>query len=64
MLAPLILILLNIISMVLAGRIAESRGRSLKNWLWIAAVIGPFALLLVFLLPNLQGWDGDGAHRA
>ena len=44
-----------IISMYLAGRIAERRGRGFKSWAWIAAIIGPFALPLVFLFPNLQG---------
>ncbi len=39
-------------SMVLAGEIAEYRGRSIKTWVWTAAVIGPLALPLVFLLPN------------
>jgi len=37
-----------------AGRIAERRGRSFKVWAWIAVVIGPLALPLVFLLPNLR----------
>jgi hypothetical protein len=37
-----------------AGRIAERRGRSFKVWAWIAVLIGPFALPLVFLLPNLR----------
>ena len=45
-------------SMYFAGRIAERRGRSFKSWAWIAAIIGPFALPLVFLFPNLQG-KGD-----
>jgi hypothetical protein len=47
-------------SMYLAGRIAERRGRSIKNWLWIAAFIGPFALPLLFLFPNLRGRDPKG----
>ena len=38
-----------------AGRIAEHRGRSFKVWAWIAVLIGPFALLMLFLLPNLRG---------
>jgi MFS family permease len=48
-------------SMYLAGRIAERRGRSFKIWAWIAAIIGPLALPLVFLFPNLHGADGDRA---
>jgi|GEM_PF-798108 MFS family permease len=46
-------------SMYLAGRIAERRGRSFKIWAWIAAIIGPLALPLVFLFPNLHGNNGD-----
>jgi hypothetical protein len=45
-------------SMYLAGRIAERRGRSFKIWAWIAAFIGPLALPLVFLFPNLHGKNG------
>jgi hypothetical protein len=48
-------------SMYLAGRIAEHRGRGVKNWLWIAAAIGPLALPLLFLFPNLHGRNGDHA---
>ncbi len=44
-----------IASMYFAGRIAERRGRSFKSWAWIAAFIGPLALPLVFLFPNLHG---------
>jgi MFS family permease len=49
----------SIISVYLAGRIAERRGRSFKIWAWIAAVIGPLALPLVFLFPNLHAKNGD-----
>jgi hypothetical protein len=46
----------------LAGRIAQRRGRSFKNWAWIAGMlIGPLALALLFLLPNLHGKNGDHA---
>ena len=38
-----------------AGRIAERRGRSFKVWSWIAVLIGPLALPLVYLLPNSRG---------
>jgi hypothetical protein len=48
-------------SMYLAGRIAEHRGRSFKTWAWIAAFIGPLALPLVFLFPNLHDENGDPA---
>jgi MFS family permease len=41
-------------SIYLAGRIAERRGRRFKIWAWVAAMIGPLALPLLFLFPNLQ----------
>jgi MFS family permease len=50
-----------VISIYLAGRIAERRGRSFKIWAWIAAVIGPLALPLVFLFPNLHRKNGNHA---
>lgn len=53
--------LLVIVSIYLAGRMAEPRGRSFKAWAWIAAFIGPLALPLVFLFPNLHGENGDHA---
>lgn len=46
-------------SMYLAGRLVERRGRSFKIWAWIAAFIGPLALPLVFLFPNLHGRTGN-----
>jgi hypothetical protein len=48
-------------SIYLAGRIAERRGRSPKSWAWIAALLGPLALPLVFLFPNLHGKNGNRA---
>jgi len=55
------LVLLMVCSIYRAGRIAERRGRSFKIWAWIAAIIGPLALPLVFLFPNLHAKDGDRA---
>ena len=44
----------------LAGRIAQRRGRSFRNWAWIAGIlIGPLALPLLFLLPNLRGKNAE-----
>jgi hypothetical protein len=43
-----------IASMYLAGQLAVRRGRSLKNWVGIAAFIGPLALPLIFVFPNLN----------
>lgn len=50
-----------VISVYLAGRMAERRGRRFKIWAWIAAFIGPLALPLVFLFPNLRGKNGGHA---
>ena len=48
-------------SIYLAGRVAEDRGRSFKTWAWIAGMlIGPLAIALLFLLPNLH--DSNGNH--
>jgi hypothetical protein len=52
--------LLMVGSIYLAGRIAERRGRRFIVWAWIAAIIGPLALPLVFLFPNLR--DNNGNH--
>ena len=48
-------------SMYLAGRIAERRGRGVKMWAWTASIIGPLALPLVFLFPNLHRENGGHA---
>jgi MFS family permease len=48
-------------SVYFAGRIAERRGRRFKIWAWIAVIIGPLALPLIFLFPNLHGENGDHA---
>ena len=48
-------------SIYLVGRIAERRGRRFKIWAWIAVIIGPVALPLRFLFPNLHGENGDHA---
>jgi hypothetical protein len=48
-------------SIYLVGRIAERRGRSFKIWAWIAAIIGPLALPLIFLFQDLHRQNGDHA---
>lgn len=50
----------SVYSMYLADRMAERRGRSFKTWAGIAAIIGPLALPLVLLFPNLR--RGNGGH--
>jgi hypothetical protein len=57
----IIIVALFVCSIYLAGRIAERRGRSFKVWAWIAAIIGPLALPLVFLFPSLHHEDGECA---
>ncbi len=47
-------LVLNVLCMYLAGQIAIRRGRSLKTWLWLGAIFGPFALAAVSLMPALQ----------
>jgi len=47
-----------VLSIYLAGLIAQRRGRSVRNWAWVAAFIGPLALPLVFLFPNLHRNNG------
>jgi MFS family permease len=49
-----------ILSVWLAGRLAERRGRSFRTWAWVAAIIGPLALPLLFLFPRLHD-DNGGA---
>jgi hypothetical protein len=52
----------SIATIYLAGRIAQRRGRSFRNWAWITGIlIGPLALPLLFVLPNLHGKNGDHA---
>ena len=51
----------SVASMYLAGRVAERRGRSFRTWAGIAAVIGPLALPLVLLFPNLRRSNGGHA---
>ena len=49
-----LLTVIAIASMYLAGRMAERRGRRFAAWAWIAAFIGPLALPLLFLFPNMH----------
>jgi hypothetical protein len=44
-------LLLAIACCYLCGKIAEHRGRSIKAWVWLGAIFGPIALLLVATLP-------------
>ena len=51
----------SILSVWLAGRLAERRGRSFRTWAGIGAIIGPFALPLLYLFPDLHRENGDAA---
>jgi hypothetical protein len=57
------LFLLFVASMYLAGRLAERRGRNFKVWAGIAGVVGPFALPVLYLLPNRRDADSDSSQR-
>ena len=48
----LIAVLAALASMLLAGRMAGTRHRSVKAWVWGSALIGPFAPLILCLLGN------------
>ena len=37
-------------SMLLVGEFAQERGRSQSRWAWFAAVIGPFAIPLLYVI--------------
>jgi MFS family permease len=53
-----------ILSVWLAGRLAQRRGRSFRTWAWVGAIIGPFALPLLYLFPNLHRRNGDALNDA
>jgi hypothetical protein len=48
--SSVLLLVLAVCSMLLAGELALEFGRGQKRWIWIAAVIGPFAIPLLFLM--------------
>jgi hypothetical protein len=56
-----LLLAATVASVHLAGRMAERRGRSFKVWAWIAALIGPLALPLMLLFPNMRHKNGGHA---
>ena len=39
-------------SMVVVGDIAASQGRRVRPWVWTAAVIGPLAIPMLYLVPR------------
>jgi hypothetical protein len=48
-----------IASMLLAGRMARIRRRSVKAWVWTAAFVGPLGPLVLSMLGNR---DGQPSH--
>jgi MFS family permease len=56
-----LLTVVSIGSIYFAGRMAERRGRRFMIWAWIAAIIGPLALPLILLFPNLHRENGGHA---
>jgi NO-binding membrane sensor protein with MHYT domain len=51
-----------IVSMLMAGRIAESRGRSMRAWIWFAAIFGPLATLAAWALPAKRAPSHAGVN--
>ena len=49
-----ILVVLNLVTAYLSFRTAERRGRSVKAWMWLGILFGPFAWLTVALLPPIR----------
>jgi hypothetical protein len=47
-----ITVLVFIGSMVLAGRMAHARRRSIKAWVWVAAIVGPIGPLFAGNFPD------------
>jgi len=46
--------LASIASIPLSSLMASERGRSCRVWTWMAALIGPFAPLALFILGNAR----------
>jgi hypothetical protein len=52
--AIFILSFLNIVIALLTIQTAERHGRSVKAWMWLGLVFGPFAWLTAALLPSIR----------
>ena len=50
----LILFALFVVFACLTTLTAERRGRSVKVWMWLGVIFGPFAWLTVVLLPSMS----------
>jgi hypothetical protein len=62
MIAASITVIVFIASMLMAGRIAGSRGRSIRAWIWLAAVFGPLATVMAWALPSKLVPNHAGAN--
>jgi hypothetical protein len=49
--ATILALPVNVACAYYAGKIARRRGRSGRAWIWLGAIFGLFALLIVWLLP-------------
>ena len=49
----LLLSFLGIVIAYLTADTAQRRGRSVKAWMWLGLIFGPFAWLIVALLPSV-----------
>jgi hypothetical protein len=45
----------------LTNQTARRRGRSVRAWMWLAILFGPFAWLAVVLLPSIRN-NSDGLN--
>ena len=45
-----LIVLVTIVSMAIAERMARARGRSAKLWVWVAATVGPLSPLALYAL--------------
>lgn len=52
-----IIVILTFVGIVIAyltADTAQRRGRSVKTWMWLGLIFGPFAWLAVVLLPPIR----------
>jgi NO-binding membrane sensor protein with MHYT domain len=47
-----LIVLATIASMAIAERMARARGRSVRTWVWIAAIVGPLSPVALYALGN------------
>ena len=47
-----LIIFATVASMAIAEHMARARGRSVKGWVWTAAIVGPLSPLALYALGN------------